>query len=726
MRSYGSASPEGMHSNRISRSGKGVEMKEYLPAYLRNVALVGHGGSGKTTFAEAVLYAAGVTTRIGTVAEGNTVSDYNHDEIERKISITTSLLHADWHDMKFNIIDPPGYPDFMGEVKAALRVSDIAFIFVKAVEGIEVGTEIDWEFTKEYKNPAVFIINKIDAEHSDFGKMLQQIRDRLTHDAAVIQFPANEGLNADSVIDVLKMKLLKFERGAKGKYVESEIPQALKSTAEKYHEELMEQLSETNEDLLNAFIENGGLTDDQIRTGLRKAMVERKIFPVFAAAGQAHDGGIGVTSILDFVADHGPSPAAVPPAVCYKVGNANEEVKVPCDPGGDTALFTFKTISERNIGELSLFRVYSGIVLPGMDLVNQTNGKNERLGTLYLLNGKDRKEISRVVAGDIASVVKLRDTHTNNTLATRSFPINLKKIEFPEPIMRVAIVSKNRHDEDKVASGLHSLHEEDPTLVVEVDPELNQTVLSGQGEMHLQVVVRRLKERYSVDVDMVEPNIPYRETIRGVVADSEYKHKKQSGGRGQYGHVHLKLEPLPRGGGFEFVDAVVGGVVPGRFIPAVEKGVIEAMAHGVISGHKVVDVRVTLFDGTSHPVDSDEISFKIAGSMAFRKGFKEAKPILLEPIYELEVIVPDEHMGDIMGDISGRRGKILGMDAEGNYQKIRAHVPLKELYKYANVVRSMTQGRGVFRQKFSHYEEVPKEVAEKVIAEAQKEKVEQE
>jgi elongation factor G len=322
--------------------------------------------------------------------------------------------------------------------------------------------------------------------------------------------------------------------------------------------------------------------------------------------------------------------------------------------------------------------------------------------------------------------VKLKDTHTNNTLTSRNFPITMKKIDFPEPIMRVAITSKNRHDEDKVASGLHALHEEDPTFVVEVDPELNQTVLSGQGEMHLQVVVKRLKERYGVDVDMVEPDIPYRETIRGVIADSEYKHKKQSGGRGQYGHVHLKLEPLARGAGFEFVDAVVGGVVPGRFIPAVEKGVVEAMGHGVVSGHRVVDVKVTLFDGTSHPVDSDEISFKIAGSMAFRKGFKEAKPILLEPIYELEVVVPEEHMGDIMGDISGRRGKILGMEAEGNYQKIRAQVPLKELYKYANVVRSMTQGRGVFRQKFSHYEEVPKEVAEKVIAEAQKEKVEQE
>jgi len=698
-------------------------MKEYVPSNIKNVALIGHGAAGKTTFAEAALYAAGVTSRMGSVAEGNTVSDYNRDEIERKFSISTSLMHVEWCDLKFNVIDPPGYPDFMGEVKAALRVSDIALVFVKSAEGIEVGTEIDWGFTKEYKNASIFVINKVDAEHSDFKKILQQIRDKLTHDAAVVQFPANEGLGADSVVDVLKMKLLKFDRNAKGKIAESDIPTNLKAEAEKYREELIEQLSETDENLLNAFLENGGLTDEQISTGIKKAVVERKIFPVFAAAGQQL---VGATSILDFLADYAPSPDAMPQSIGYKVGNSKEEVKVPCSAGGETALFTFKTISERNIGELSLFRVYSGIVMPGMDLINQTNGKSERLGTLYVLNGKERKEISKVAAGDIAAVVKLKDTHTNNTLSSRNFSIVMKKIDFPEPIMRVAIISKNRHDEDKVASGLHALHEEDPTFIVEVDPELNQTVLSGQGETHLQVVTKRLKDRYGVDVEMVEPDIPYRETIKGSISDSEYKHKKQSGGRGQYGHVHLKIEHLSRGDGFEFVDAIVGGVVPGRFVPAVEKGVVDAMERGVVSGHKVVDVRVTLFDGTYHTVDSDEVSFKIAGSMAFRKGFKEAKPILLEPIYELEVIVPDEHMGDIMGDISGRRGKIMGMEAEGTNQKIKAQVPLKELYKYANVVRSMTQGRGIFRQKFSHYEEVPREVAEKIIAEAQKDKVEQE
>ncbi len=697
-------------------------MKEYLPSSLRNVALVGHGGCGKTTFAEGVLYAAGATNRMGTVAEGNTVSDYNHDEIERKFSVSTSLIHAEWSETKLNMLDAPGYPDFLGEVKGALRVSDLALILVKAVEGIEVGTEIDWSFAKEYRTPVFFVVNKVDAENSAFEKRVGEIREKFSHDAVVVQFPVSEGPGFESVVDVIRMKLLKFSANSKGKYTEEEIPVSLKPMADKYREEFVEQLSETNEALLNVFLEKGALSADEIAVGLRKAIVDRKMFPVFAAAGQKLT---GVASILDFISAFAPSPEVMPAPIGYKPNGGTEETTIPCDPGGDTVLFIFKTISERNIGELSLFRVYSGVVMAGMDLVNQANGKSERLGTLYMLNGKDRKETPKVIAGDIAAVVKLKDTHTNNTLSAKNHPFVMKRIDFPPPIMRVAIVSKNRHDEDKVASGLHALHEEDPTFLVEVDPELKQTVLSGQGEMHLQVVVKRLKERYGVEVEMVEPDIPYRETIRGVVADSEYKHKKQSGGRGQYGHVHLKLEPLHRGKGYEFVDGVVGGVVPGRFIPAVEKGVVEAMDRGVISGHKVVDVKVTLFDGSSHPVDSDEISFKIAASMAFRKGFKDAKPILLEPIYELEVLVPDEHMGDIMGDISGRRGKILGMEGEGSYQKIKAHVPLKELYKYANILRSMTQGRGVFVQKFSHYEEVPKEVADRIITEAQKDKVEQ-
>jgi elongation factor G len=405
---------------------------------------------------------------------------------------------------------------------------------------------------------------------------------------------------------------------------------------------------------------------------------------------------------------------------------SNQEIMVAPDPAGQAALFVFKTVSEQHVGELSFFRVYSGTVSAGMDLVNESNGKSERLGQLFLMNGRERRDVARLSAGDIGAVVKLRDTHTNNTLTSKAFPVVFPPIVFPAPVIRMAILSKSKGDEDKIATGLHALHEEDPTFVVNVDGQLAQTVIAGQGELHLLIVTKRLKEKYGVDVELTEPKIPYKETIRSVVAQSEYKHKKQTGGRGQFGHVYLKLEPLPRGGGFEFVDAVVGGVVPNRYIPAVEKGVVDAMHKGVLAGYEVVDVRVTLFDGSHHSVDSDELSFKIAGSMAFKRGFMEGKPVLLEPISEVEVIVPDEYMGDVMGDLSGRRGKILGMESEGPFQKIKALVPMAELHKYSTILRSMTQGRGLFRWKFSHYDELPREQSEKVIAASEKAKVEAE
>jgi elongation factor G len=385
----------------------------------------------------------------------------------------------------------------------------------------------------------------------------------------------------------------------------------------------------------------------------------------------------------------------------------------------------FKTVSEPHVGELSFFRVFSGTVVPGMDLLNEANNKTERLAQLYIMNGKERKEVGRLVAGDIGAVVKLKDTHTNNTLSSKAFQVVLPPIQFPGPVISMAIISKAKGDEDRIATGLHALHEEDPTFVMSVDPEVHQTVISGQGELHLGIIVKRLKAKYGVEVDMAEPKIPFRETIRGRANEVEYKHKKQTGGRGQFGHVWIKLEPLPRGGGFEFEDAIVGGVVPGRFVPAVEKGLIEAMESGVVAGYKVVDVKVTLFDGSYHDVDSDENSFKIAGRMAFKKAFKEAKPILLEPIYEIEVTVPEDCMGDTMGDISSRRGKILGIDTDGSHQIIKALVPLKELFRYSTNLRSMTQGRGIHKQKFHHYEEVPREIVDKIIAEYEKQKVEE-
>jgi elongation factor G len=403
-----------------------------------------------------------------------------------------------------------------------------------------------------------------------------------------------------------------------------------------------------------------------------------------------------------------------------------EEIQVAPNPAGEPAIFIFKTVSEQHVGELSYFRVFSGTVLAGQDLLNESTGKAERLGQIFVMNGKERKETGRLSAGDIGAVVKLKDTHTNNTISSKSFPIEFPKIGFPDPVIHMAIAPRAKGDEDKIATGLHTLHEEDPTFLVNVDGKLSQTVISGQGELHLLIITKRFKERYGVDVDLTEPKIPYKETIKAMVPSIEYKHKKQTGGRGQFGHVYIKVEPRPRGSGFEFEDAVVGGVVPGRFVPAVEKGIVDVMQKGVIAGYEVVDVKVTLHDGSYHSVDSDEHSFKIAGAMAFRKGFQEAKPILLEPINEIEVTVPEEYMGDVMGDISGRRGKILGMETEGHFQKIKSLVPQGELHKYSTILRSMTQGRGVYKTRFSHYDEMPREQADKVIEAYQKQKVEAE
>jgi len=701
-------------------------MKEYSADAVRNIALIGHGGSGKTSLAEAMLFTAGATTRLGRTEEGNTVSDYHPDEIERKISINTSMLLADWRGTKLTILDTPGYTDFTGEVKASLRVADTAIVFVKAVEGVEVGTEIVWKYTKEFHNAAVFVVNKLDNENADFEKALAQARERCSHDVTPVQYPVSQGLQFEAVIDVLRMKMLKFSRDGKGKYTETDIPEDQKAKASELHEHLVEQIAESDEKLLNEFFEQGTIPEVHLKEGLKKGIRDRKIFPLFCTSG-THN--LGVASLLDFLVDYCPSPLEMPEATGahHHGGNGDSnEVKIKPDPHGQPLLFVFKTVSEPHVGELSFFRVYSGAIQHGMDMINVSNNKTERLAQLFVMNGKERKEIGKIVAGDIGAIVKLKDTHTNNTLSSKAFSVVLPPVVFPEPVITMALIAKSKGDEDKIGTGLHQLHEEDPTFVMKVEGELHQTVICGQGELHLAIILKRLKAKYGVDVDMVEPKIPYRETIRGRASEIEYKHKKQTGGRGQYGHVWIKLEPLPRGGGFEFEDAVVGGVVPGRFVPAVEKGLHEALETGVMAGCKVVDVKVTLFDGSYHDVDSDEHSFKIAGRMAFKKAFKEAKPVLLEPIDEIEVTVPEDYMGDVMGDISSRRGKILGMDSDGATQIIKALVPLKELFRYSTNLRSMTQGRGIHKQKFDHYEEVPREVADKIMAEHAKVKVEEE
>lgn len=691
-------------------------MKEYTTDSIRNIAFIGHNGSGKTSLSEIILFTARETNRIGSVAEGNTVSDYTSNEVEKQISISTSLLHFEWNNVKINILDTPGYSDFIGDVKATMRVCDSAIMVLKSAEGVEVGSETTGEFINEYGLPSAIIINKVDNEHSRFEDTERLAKERLSSGAIIVTFPVTEGVNFDTVIDVLKMKAFTYGEPGSRNVKESEIPGDLKSKAESYRTELIEKVAETTEELMNKYFDQGTLSDEDLTSGIKQALLKRNLSPVFALSATK---GVGMNNFLDFVSNYFPSPADRGGEEAT-LANTDKKVLVKPEPAAEPVIFIFKTISEQHVGEMSLFKVYSGTVKMGLDLLNETNSKTERLSQLSILNGHNRKEVSELVAGDMGAVVKLKDTHTNNTLASKNLSAVIKPIEFPEAVIRGAIVAKAKGDEDKIASGLHTLHEEDPSFSVRFDPEISQTIISGQGELQLSLAIKRLKERYGVEVDLVEPRVPFRETIKGKTEETEYKHKKQSGGRGQFGHVYFKMEPLSRGKGFEFVNAIVGGVVPGRFVPAVEKGIVETMEKGVISGNKVVDVKVTLFDGSYHNVDSDEMSFKIAGSQCFRRGFTESKPCLLEPIYEIEVTVPEEYMGDVMGDISSRRGKILGMDSDGRFQKIKANIPLAELYKYSSNLRSLTQGRGNHKRKFAHYEEVPKEIEHKIIDEYNK------
>ncbi|MBK7106333.1 MAG: elongation factor G [Ignavibacteriae bacterium] len=696
-------------------------MSAFTPDAIRNIAFVGHGGSGKTSLSEFLLFSAGEINRIGTVAEGTTTSDFNPNEIERQISISASALHLIWKNTKINLLDSPGYSDFIGAVKSSLHVVDTAIVVLKGMEGVEVGTESAWEYIQKLNLPAAVMVNKLDNEHSNFDKTVEVAKERLSHDIAVVSFPVNEGPNFNSVIDIIKMKKFTFGDPKSKKVTEEEIPAQFKEKADKLREELLEKVAESTEELMNKFFEEGTLSDADFAIGLKNAIISRSLIPLFAVSAEK---GVGLADFADFVVEYLPAPCDRKPVPAIKVGS-EQKVEIKCDPKGEPALLVFKSLSEAHVGELSVFKVYSGKLTPGLDMFNEERNKPERLGQLYVLNGHNRTEVTELLAGDIGAVVKLKDTHTNNTLCSKELGIILPHIEFPNPVIRGAVIPKAKGDEDKISSGLHTVHEEDPTLQVKFDPELSQTIISGQGELQLTLATKLLKDRYKVEVDLVEPRIPYRETVRGICENAEYKHKKQSGGRGQFGHVFIKVEPMPQGGGFEFVNAIVGGVIPGRFIPAVDKGIREILDKGILTGSKVVDIKVTLFDGNFHNVDSDEVSFKIAGSQAFKKGFLAANPVLLEPIYELSIKVPEEFMGDVMGDISSRRGKISGMDAEGPFQIIKAKVPLADLYKYSTQLRSLTSGRGIHSREFSHYEPVPKDVEAKVIEEYNKSKQEE-
>ena len=685
-------------------------MKAYAVDKIRNVALVGHQDTGKTSFLEAVLHETKQVTRLARVDDGNSNLDFSPEEIERRITIKAALAHAECKGCKLNLVDTPGYEDFVAEWLGALAAVETGLVFVKAESGVEVGTERAWRALDSLAKPRFVVVNKMDKEHANFERCVRDLRQRLSRQVVPLHLPVGQGENFKGFVDVVTEKAWLF--GPEGKLCEAPVPSDLAGQLAEAREELQNAAAETDDALTEKFLESGELTLEELRQGLARGVAQGGVYPVLVAC-SGRSQGIG--AVLDALVDFAPSPAAVPTVAGTVPGGGQPTSRRP-DPAEPLSALAFKTISETNIGDYTYIRVFSGRLAPGLDVLNSRTEQSERIGPLYYLNGKVRSDAEALVAGDIGAAVKLKSTHTSNTLCDRSAPIVLPFPSLPEPLAASAIRAKGKGDEDKLFNGLQRLREEDPSFTVSVNAETHQSILSGQGDTHLAILLGTLKRKYGVEVESEPPKTPYRETLKGS-ADERYRHKKQTGGRGQFGEVHLKVEPLPRGSKFEFVDAVVGGVIPTKFIPAVEKGVREAMLEGVIAGYPVVDVRVTVDDGKDHPVDSSEAAFKMAASQAFKLAVPKAQPILLEPIFKVEVRFPEEYMGAITGDLPSRRGRIQGMGQERGYQVVRAEVPLAELYNYATTLRSLTQGRATHTRTFSHYQEVPREVAETIIAE---------
>jgi elongation factor G len=692
-----------------------MTVKDFGATDIRNISLVSHQSTGKTTLAEAMLFSAGATTRFGRIDDGTTVSDYRSDEIERKMSISTALLTLDWKKNKINVLDLPGRPDFLGEVLCGVRVTDLAIILLDAHSGVEVGTETAWEICDKEKTPKMFFINRVDREHSNFDNALTSAQEAYGNSVVPIQFPVNEAEGFNAIVDLLSMKKITVQDDQSGKSKVEDLPADLQDKAAQMRSSLVEKVAESDDAILEKFFEAGELSEEEFTVGLRKGIAAGTIYPVMCGSAMKN---IGVQQLLDFICTYGPSPADRPAAAGED--NSGKPVSVPLTNPMFSG-FVFKTLSEMHVGELSLIRVYSGQVKSGDEVSNNSRSITEKIGQIYELNGKNRKEVGILKAGDIGALVKLKNTHTNDTLADKKCQVKYSRIVFPEPVVQVAVAPKTKGDEDKISSGLHTLHETDPSFTVEVNAELKQTVLSGQGDTHLAIVIQRLKERYGVEVEQKKPKIPYRETITGK-ADEKYRHKKQTGGAGQFAEVWMRVEPLPRGTGFQFESQIVGGAISGPFIPSIEKGVRQLLEEGAVAGHKIVDVKAIVYDGKEHPVDSKDIAFQIAGREVFKMCITSAKPILLEPIYDVEVKCPEENMGDIMGDLNSRRGRILGIEARGRFQIVKAKVPLAELHNYASTLRSLTSGRASYTRKLSHYDPMPKEVEVKVVQEAQAEK----
>ncbi len=694
-------------------------MAEFDTSHVKNIVLLGHAGSGKTTLAESMLFEAGIINRRGTIAERNTVSDYHELEQVRGNSIFSKLVHSKWRGYKINIIDTPGYDDFAGEVIAALRVADTGIMLLNASAGVEVGTDVIWEYTEQFKTPMIFAINKLDEEDADFDKTVLEAKIHFGNNVVVVQYPLQQGPGFHEIVDVLRMTLYKF-KDVGGKPEKLPIPEEQKEKAEKLHKELIESIASNDETLMEKYFEKGELDEDELKEGLKKAMINHDLFPLFCLSAYRN---MGSGRLMGFIDNVCPSASEMPPQQTKK-GSTLE-----CSASGPACLFIYKTVSEPHVGELSFFKVYSGVIKSGMDLVNETTGASEKLNQLFVVEGNKRTNINELVAGDIGATLKLKNTHVNNTLHEKGKNIELKPIQFPPPKMTVAIETIKKGEEEKLSIALHHLKEEDAAVIVEYSSELKQMLIHCQGDMHLNVIKWKIEDNHKVEIKISKPKIPYRETIRKM-AESSYRHKKQSGGSGQFGEVFMRIEPwfegmpeptglnirgketidLDWGGKLVYYNCIVGGAIDTRFLPSIFKGVMEKMHNGPLTGSYVRDIRVCVYDGKMHPVDSNDISFKIAGLQAFRKAFEQADPQLLEPIYQVEVMCPEDLTGPVIGDLQSRRSIVEGMDREGHFTKIMARVPLAELNDYSSSLRSITQGRAKFRMSFQEYAILPIEI----------------
>jgi elongation factor G len=708
-------------------------MKIYETKDIRNISLLGNAGLGKTTLAEAMLFEGGVINRRGEVGQKNTVSDYREIEHERLCSVFSTILYSEWQGKKLNIIDTPGADDFIGGVISSLHVTDTGLLLMNAQHGVETGTEIIMRHAERMKKPIVFVVNQLDHENSNFEKAIEDAKQSFGNKVTVVQYPVNPGVEFNSIIDVLKMKMYKYGPNG-GEPTISEIPENEMDRATEYHNQLVEAAAENDEKLMEIFFDKGSLTEDEMRQGIREGIITRGMFPVFCIAAKKN---MGIRRLMEFIANVVPSPDLMP------APKNNEGNEVKCDPSGKPSLFIFKNSVEQHLGEVLFFKVMSGTVAESMDLINVNKQGKERMSQLYAVAGKNREKVEKFIAGDIGATVKLKETKTNHTLNEKGQDWSFPAIVFPDPRYRTAIKALSESDDEKLGEVLQRIHAEDPTVILEYSKELRQLILHGQGEFHLNTVKWHLDNIHKIETQFITPKIPYRETITKA-AQADFRHKKQSGGAGQFGEVHLVIEPheegkpdpnkfkfgdkeiavqvrgkeevpLAWGGKLVFYNCIVGGVIDARFLPAILKGIMEKMEFGPLTGSYARDIRVAVYDGKMHPVDSNEISFKLAGAKAFSAAFKQAGPKILEPIYNVEVLVPSDRMGDVMSDLQGRRAMIEGMSSEKGFEKLKAKVPLAEMAKYSTALSSLTNGRATFTMSFSEYSAVPGEVQNELL-----------